>query len=60
MTPHCTEAFLPNFAAPADDVDTAPRILQLPFLRLFVAGPFWLAFFLLSAYVCALKPLRLS
>lgn len=60
MTGHCTEAFFPVFATPADDVDAVPRMLQLPFLRLFVAGPFWLAvFFLLSGYVCALKPLRL-
>jgi peptidoglycan/LPS O-acetylase OafA/YrhL len=60
MTGHCTEAFFPNFAAPADDVDSVPHLFQRPFLRLFVAGPFWLAvFFLLSGYVCALKPLRL-
>ena len=37
-----------------------PHLLQRPFVRLFVAGPFWLAvFFLLSGYVCAIKPLRL-
>jgi len=60
MTGHCTEAFFPAFANPADEVDAVPRLLQRPFLRLFVAGPFWLAvFFLLSGYVCALKPLRL-
>jgi len=60
MTGHCTEAFFPAFATPADDIDAVPRLFQRPFLRLFVAGPFWLAvFFLLSGYVCALKPLRL-
>jgi peptidoglycan/LPS O-acetylase OafA/YrhL len=47
--------------SPADDVDVTPHLFQRPFLRMVAAGPFWISiFFLLSGYVCAIKPLRLS
>ena len=38
-----------------------PHLFQRPFLRMIASGPFWISiFFLLSGYVCAIKPLRLS
>lgn len=38
-----------------------PHLFQRPFLRMIASGPFWISiFFLLSGYVCAVKPLRLA
>jgi len=38
-----------------------PHLFQRPFLRMIASGPFWISiFFLLSGYVCAIKPLRLA
>jgi peptidoglycan/LPS O-acetylase OafA/YrhL len=60
-TGHCTRAIIPTYLAPADDYDDTPHLFQRPFIRIFAAGPFWTSiFFLLSGYVCAIKPLRLS
>jgi len=61
VTSHSIRAFLPDYLSPADDYDEPPRLFQLPFLRIIAAGPFWISiFFLLSGYVCAIKPIRLS
>src|SRR6266496_918899 len=61
MTGHVTRGFFPLYLQSADFYDETPRLLQRPFLRVFAAGPFWVAvFFVLSGYVCAVKPLRLA
>lgn len=61
MTGHAVRGIFPIYLSSADFYDAAPRLLQLPILRLFSAGPFWVAvFFVLSGYVCAVKPLRLA
>lgn len=61
VTGHCVRAIIPNYLSPADDYEETPHLFQRPFLRVIAAGPFWTSiFFLLSGYVCAIKPLRLS
>lgn len=61
VTSHSIRAFLPTYLYPADSPDATPHLFQLPFLRIVAAGPFWISiFFLLSGYVCAVKPIRLS
>ena len=61
VTSHTVWAFLPNYLSPADDVDATPHLFQRPFFRIIASGPFWVSiFFLLSGYVCAIKPLRLA
>lgn len=58
---HTVRAFLPNYLSPADDEDATPHLFQRPFFRLTASGPFMISiFFLLSGYVCAIKPIRLS
>jgi peptidoglycan/LPS O-acetylase OafA/YrhL len=60
MTGHVVRGLFPLYLSSADSYDATPRLLQLPILRLYSAGPFWVAlFFVLSGYVCAVKPLRL-
>jgi peptidoglycan/LPS O-acetylase OafA/YrhL len=61
VTSHSIRAFLPTYLYPADSPDATPHLFQLPFIRIVAAGPFWISiFFLLSGYVCAVKPIRLS
>jgi hypothetical protein len=61
MTGHTTRGIFPIYLSSADFYGATPRLFQLPILRLFSAGPFWVAvFFVLSGYVCAVKPLRLA
>ena len=61
MTGHVVRGFFPLYLSSADSYDATPRLLQRPILRLYSAGPFWVAvFFILSGYVCAVKPLRLA
>jgi len=52
---------MPNYLYPADVYDGTPHLFQRPYFRVVASGPFWTSiFFLLSGYVCAVKPLRLS
>ena len=61
VTSHLVRAYIPNYLSPADDYNEPPHVFQRPFLRIIAAGPFWTSiFFLLSGYVCAFKPIRLS
>ena len=61
MTGHVVRGFFPLYLSSADYYDDTPRLLQRPILRLYSAGRFWVAvFFVLSGYVCAVKPLRLA
>lgn len=61
VTSHSVRAFLPNYLCPADTVNATPHLLQLPFVRIFASGPLMISlFFILSGYVCAIKPVRLS
>jgi peptidoglycan/LPS O-acetylase OafA/YrhL len=61
MTGHMTRGLFPHYVSSADSYGATPHLLQRPILRLFSAGRFWVAvFFLLSGYVCAVKPLRLA
>ena len=61
VTSHSVRAFLPNYLCPADAVDATPHLFQSPFFRLHASGPFMISiFFILSGYVCAIKPIRLS
>jgi len=49
-----------EYLSPANEYGGHPKLFQRPFLRLIAAGPFWTAcFFILSGYVCAIKPLKL-
>ena len=61
VTSHSIRAFLPSYLSPADEWGATPHLFQLPYFRIIAAGPFWTSiFFILSGYVCAVKPLRLS
>lgn len=61
VTSHSVRAFLPNYLSPADAVDATPHLFQLPFFRIHSSGPLMISiFFILSGYVCAIKPIRLS
>ena len=61
VTSHSTRAFIPQWLAAAHEVGASPRLLQLPFFRLYAAGPAILPlFFILAGYVCAMKPIRLA
>ena len=61
MTGHIIRGFFPLYLQSGDFYDETPRLLQRPVLRVYAAGPFWVAvFFVLSGYVCAVKPLRLA
>ena len=61
VTSHSIRAFIPDYLSPAHTYGAPPYLFQLPFLRIVAAGPFWISiFFLLSGYVCAVKPIRLS
>ena len=61
VTSHSTRALIPQWLAAAHEVGGKPRLLQLPFFRLYAAGPAILPlFFILAGYVCAMKPIRLA
>ena len=61
VSSHIVLAYIPKYLYPADGMDATPRLFQLPFFRIIACGPFWISiFFLLSGYVCAIKPLKLS
>jgi len=61
VTGHCVRAIIPHYLSPADEYDGTPHLFQRPYLRIIAAGPYWTSiFFLLSGYVCAIKPLRLA
>ena len=54
-------AFISNYLSPADEYGGTPHLFQRPYFRIIASGPFWTSiFFILSGYVCAVKPLRLS
>jgi hypothetical protein len=54
-------AFIPNYLSPADEWNATPHLFQRPFIRLIASGPLMISiFFILSGYVCAIKPIRLS
>ena len=58
---HTVRAFIPNYLSPADAMNGPPHLFQRPFFRLTTSGPFMISiFFILSGYVCAIKPIRLS
>ena len=61
VTTHCINAFaLQYYATPANE-DGSVNLFQLPFLRLVSCGHTCVSvFFLLSGFVCSLKPLRLA
>jgi Acyltransferase family len=57
---HLARAFDYDLFSPADAENTAPRLLQWPFIRLLPQGRIGVALFaLLTGYVCALKPLKI-
>ena len=61
VTSHCIRAFKSNYLSPADEYDGTPHLFQRPYFRVVASGPFWTSiFFVLSGYVCAIKPIRLS
>jgi peptidoglycan/LPS O-acetylase OafA/YrhL len=61
VTSHCVRAFIPHYLSPADEYNGTPHLFQRPYFRMIASGPFWTSiFFLLSGYVCAIKPLRLA
>jgi peptidoglycan/LPS O-acetylase OafA/YrhL len=54
-------AFDTDYLGPANETGARPYLFQLPFLRLIGAGNTAVAlFFLLSGFVCSLKPLRFA
>ncbi|KAI9765016.1 MAG: hypothetical protein M1835_007472, partial [Candelina submexicana] len=56
---HILRAFAPDLVKPTSADRERPSIFQLPFIRLPVQGPAWVAmFFLLTGYVNAMKPIR--
>lgn len=58
---HTVRAFIPNYLSPADEKNAIPHLFQRPFFRLIASGPLMISiFFILSGYVCAIKPIRLS
>ncbi len=59
MAGHIIRAFAPDLVKPTSADGERPSIFQLPFLRLPLQGPAWVAiFFLLTGYVNAMKPIR--
>jgi peptidoglycan/LPS O-acetylase OafA/YrhL len=58
---HLCTAFVPWIHSPAADAKTAPRLMQLPFLRLCVGGRSAVAlFFLITGYVNSIGPIARS
>lgn len=58
---HLARAFDRELFAPNNGDGAWPRVLQLPFIRVFIQGRIGVAIFsLVTGYVCALKPIRLA
>lgn len=58
---HLARAFDTDLFAPNPGSDLSPRFLQLPLVRVLIQGRIGVAVFsLVTGYVCALKPIRLS
>ncbi|KAI0123570.1 acyltransferase family-domain-containing protein [Xylariales sp. AK1849] len=58
---HIARAFDGDLFLPTSAEGAAPRLLQLPFLRILVQGRIGVSIFaFVTGYVCALKPLKLS
>lgn len=58
---HLFRAFDPNIFAASPGEHQHPRLLQLPFIRVFIQGRIGVAIFsLVTGYVCALKPIKLA
>ncbi|KAL5412843.1 hypothetical protein PMIN04_009673 [Paraphaeosphaeria minitans] len=58
---HLCTAFVPWLHSPANDANTAPQVLQLPFFRLAVGGRSAVAlFFLITGYVNSIGPIGRS
>ncbi|ORY60823.1 acyltransferase family-domain-containing protein [Pseudomassariella vexata] len=57
---HIARAFDGDLFLPASAEGAAPRILQLPFIRILVQGRIGVSIFsFVTGYVCALKPIKL-
>ncbi|RKU43111.1 hypothetical protein DL546_004771 [Coniochaeta pulveracea] len=57
---HIARAFDGDLFIPTSQENAAPRLLQLPFLRILVQGRIGVTIFaMVTGYVCALKPIRL-
>lgn len=57
---HLTRAFDPLLFSSTSAADAAPRLFQLPIIRLLIQGRSGVPIFsLVTGYVCALKPIRL-
>ncbi|KAI1344399.1 acyltransferase family-domain-containing protein [Xylariaceae sp. FL0016] len=57
---HITRAFYGELFLPVSAEGAAPRLLQLPFLRILVQGRIGVTIFsFVTGYVCALKPIKL-
>ncbi|KAI3334571.1 acyltransferase family-domain-containing protein [Ustulina deusta] len=57
---HIARAFDGDLFLPASSAEAAPRVLQLPFLRILVQGRIGVTIFsFVTGYVCALKPIKL-
>ena len=57
---HITRSFDTDLFRPTSAEDAAPRLLQLPFLRILVQGRIGVTIFaFVTGYVCALKPIKL-
>ncbi|KAF4637797.1 hypothetical protein G7Y89_g273 [Cudoniella acicularis] len=58
---HIARAFDEDLFKPVPTEGSGPRILQLPLLRVLIQGRIGVSIFsLVTGYVCALKPIRLS
>lgn len=56
---HLARAFDPDLFLPASSENSIPRLLQRPFVRVFVQGRIGVSIFsLVTGYVCAIKPIR--
>ncbi|KAI1856951.1 uncharacterized protein JN550_013553 [Neoarthrinium moseri] len=61
VSTHIARAFDGDLFSPASAADAAPRLLQLPFLRILVQGRITVSIFaFVTGYVCMLKPVKLS
>jgi peptidoglycan/LPS O-acetylase OafA/YrhL len=59
VTTHLARAFDPDLFLPASSENGVPRLLQRPFVRVFLQGRIGVSIFsLVTGYVCALKPIR--
>ncbi|KAH8892348.1 hypothetical protein GQ53DRAFT_746212 [Thozetella sp. PMI_491] len=57
---HISRAFFPDLFQPTSAEDAAPKLLQLPFIRILFQGRVGVCIFaFVTGYVCALKPIKL-